>query len=99
MTGIQDRISSVIPNGHPEKRAPRHTSFYIETLEGGSLIFKNRPYSLKSGHRLIWPRGRWSSPWGGANQIEDVEYVLEKLPRAVEKLRQLSPVWREKVIT
>ncbi|MDY7037430.1 MAG: hypothetical protein SV375_14850, partial [Thermodesulfobacteriota bacterium] len=91
MKGIQDRISSVIPNGHPEKRAPGYTSFYIETLEGGALIFRHRPYSSQSGHRLIWPRGRLSSPWGGANQIEDVEYVLEKLPRAAEKLRQLSP--------
>ena len=27
---------------------------------------------------------------------KDIEYVLEKLPRAVEKLRELSPIWREK---
>jgi hypothetical protein len=28
------------------------------------------------------------------NRIEDVEYVLEKFPAAVEKLRRLSPLWR-----
>jgi len=31
-----------------------------------------------------------------SNQAKDVEYVLEKLPLAVEKLRQMSPIWRRK---
>ena len=30
------------------------------------------------------------------NRMEEVEYVLEKLCSAVEKLRALSPIWREK---
>jgi len=30
-----------------------------------------------------------------SNKAEDVEYVLEKLSFAVEKLRSLSPIWRE----
>ncbi|MBL7205111.1 MAG: cysteine desulfurase [Desulfobacteraceae bacterium] len=30
-----------------------------------------------------------------SNKAEDVEYVLEKLSFAVEKLRSLSPLWRE----
>ena len=29
------------------------------------------------------------------NTLEEIEYVLEKLPLAVEKLRSLSPIWRE----
>jgi len=33
-----------------------------------------------------------------SNQAKDVEYVLEKLPLAVEKLRQMSPIWREEAI-
>ena len=33
-----------------------------------------------------------------SNQAKDVEYVLEKLPLAVEKLRQMSPIWREKAV-
>ena len=33
-----------------------------------------------------------------SNQVKDVEYVLEKLPIAVEKLRQMSPIWREKAV-
>lgn len=30
------------------------------------------------------------------NSVEDVHYVLEKLPLAVEKLRSFSPIWRKK---
>jgi cysteine desulfurase len=30
------------------------------------------------------------------NTVEEIEYVLEKLPLAVEKLRSLSPIWRGK---
>ncbi len=33
-----------------------------------------------------------------SNQAKDVEYVLEKLPLAVEKLRQMSPIWREEAV-
>jgi cysteine desulfurase len=31
------------------------------------------------------------------NREEDVDYVLEELPQAVEKLRSFSPVWRKKM--
>ena len=31
-----------------------------------------------------------------SNTVEEIEYVLEKLPPVVEKLRSLSPIWREK---
>lgn len=30
------------------------------------------------------------------NQVEEIEYVLEKLPVAVERLRSISPIWRRK---
>jgi cysteine desulfurase len=30
------------------------------------------------------------------NSAEDIHYVLEKLPQAVEKLRSFSPIWRKK---
>jgi cysteine desulfurase len=30
------------------------------------------------------------------NTVEEIEYVLEKLPLAVEKLRSLSPIWSRK---
>lgn len=33
-----------------------------------------------------------------SNTVEEIEYVLEKLCLVVEKLRSLSPVWREKKI-
>jgi cysteine desulfurase len=32
-----------------------------------------------------------------ANREAEVDYVLEKLPQAVEKLRSFSPVWRKKM--
>lgn len=32
-----------------------------------------------------------------ANREDEVDYVLEKLPPAVEKLRSFSPVWRKKM--
>ena len=28
---------------------------------------------------------------------DDIDYVLERLPPAVERLRSFSPVWREKM--
>jgi hypothetical protein len=31
-----------------------------------------------------------------SNTVKEIEYVLEKFPIAVEKLRSLSPIWREK---
>ncbi|MEE9421297.1 MAG: cysteine desulfurase family protein [Desulfatiglandaceae bacterium] len=31
----------------------------------------------------------------GSNRIEEVEYVLEKLPPAVERLRSFSPIWKK----
>jgi cysteine desulfurase len=31
-----------------------------------------------------------------SNMIEEIEYVLDRLPIAVERLRSLSPIWREK---
>ena len=30
-----------------------------------------------------------------SNTIEEIEYVIEKMPLAVQKLRDLSPIWRE----
>jgi cysteine desulfurase len=32
----------------------------------------------------------------GSNTGKEIEYVLEKLPLAVERLRSLSPIWRKK---
>ncbi len=32
-----------------------------------------------------------------SNREEEVDYVLEKLPQAVERLRSFSPVWRKKM--
>jgi cysteine desulfurase len=32
-----------------------------------------------------------------SNTVEEMEYVLEKLPLAVDKLRALSPLWRTKI--
>ena len=31
-----------------------------------------------------------------SNSVKEIEYVFEKLPIAVEKLRSLSPIWKEK---
>jgi hypothetical protein len=30
------------------------------------------------------------------NTMEEIEYVLEKLPAAVETLRSFSPLWKKK---
>lgn len=32
------------------------------------------------------------------NQVGEIEYVLEKLPVVVERLRSISPVWRKKIV-
>ena len=40
-------------------------------------------------------RGAIRFSFGKENTIEDVEYVLEVLPKAVENLRRLSPVYKE----
>ena len=48
------------------------------------------------GHSDELARGSIRFSFGKGNSIEDVDYVLEVLPRAVENLRRLSPLYLER---
>jgi cysteine desulfurase len=43
-------------------------------------------------------RGAIRFSFGKDNTAEDVEYVLEVLPKAIENLRKLSPIYSNKVL-
>jgi cysteine desulfurase len=49
------------------------------------------------GHNEELARGSIRFSFGKDNTKEDVEYVLEALPRAVENLRRLSPLYQKAI--
>ena len=61
-----------------------------------SKALKTSPVLVAIGVRADLAQGSIVFTLDAGNSVEEVEYVLEKLPVAVEKLRQLSPIWIEK---
>ncbi len=61
-----------------------------------SKALKVSPVLTSIGISPTLAQGSLVFTMGTGNRIEDVDYVLEKFPTAVEKLRRLSPLWRKK---
>jgi cysteine desulfurase len=62
-----------------------------------SKALKVSPVLCAIGLRPDLAQGSAVFTLNGANRQEDIHYVLEHLPPAVEKLRSFSPVWRKKM--
>jgi cysteine desulfurase len=61
-----------------------------------SKALKTSPVLVAIGVRADLAQGSIVFTLEASNSEEEVKYVLEKLPVAVERLRQLSPIWKEK---
>lgn len=61
-----------------------------------SKALKTSPVLVAIGMPPDLAQGSIVFTLNSSNTFEEVEYVLKKLPLAVEKLRSFSPVWREK---
>ena len=62
-----------------------------------SKALKTSPVLCAIGIRPDLAQGSIVFTLGNDNREAEVHYVLEQLPRAVEKLRSFSPVWRKKM--
>ncbi len=61
-----------------------------------SKALKTSPVLVAIGTPPDLAQGSIVFTMDSSNKIEEIEYVLEKLCLAVEKLRSLSPIWRRK---
>ena len=61
-----------------------------------SKALKTSPVLVAIGMPPDQAQGSIVFTLNSSNTFEEVEYVLKKLPFAVERLRSFSPVWREK---
>ena len=61
-----------------------------------SKVLKTSPVLVAIGIPADLAQGSIVFTLNSDNQVEEIEYALEKLPVAVEKLRSISPIWRRK---
>lgn len=59
-----------------------------------SKALKTSPVLVAIGIPADLAQGSVVFTINGSNRVEDIDYVIEKLPPAVDKLRALSPIWR-----
>ena len=62
-----------------------------------SKALKTSPVLVAIGIRPDLAQGSVVFTLSRSNTVEEIAYVLERLPLAVEKLRSLSPIWRRKI--
>ena len=63
-----------------------------------SKALKTSPVLVAIGIRPDLAQGSIVFTIDSSNRIEEIEYALEKLCLAVEKLRSISPIWRGKAV-
>ena len=61
-----------------------------------SKALKTSPVLVAIGTPPDLAQGSVVFTLNSSNTVEEIEYVQEKLPVAVDKLRSLSPLWRTK---
>ena len=70
---------------------------YVNTGSAcASKALKTSPVLVAIGIPADLAQGSIVFTIDNSNTVEEIEYVLEKLPFAVGKLRSLSPIWRER---
>ena len=71
---------------------------YVNTGSAcASKALKTSPVLVAIGIAPDLAQGSIVFTMDNSNTVKEIEYVLEKLPFAVGKLRSLSPIWRERV--
>ncbi|MDD2219803.1 MAG: cysteine desulfurase NifS, partial [Desulfoplanes sp.] len=70
---------------------------YVNTGSAcASKALKTSPVLVAIGVGAATAQGSAVFTLDVTNTHEDVEYVLEKLPPVVEKLRSISPIWKDR---
>lgn len=70
---------------------------YVNTGSAcASKALKTSPVLVAIGVPPDLAQGSAVFTLNGSNTADEIQYVLEELPEAVEKLRSLSPIWRTK---
>jgi cysteine desulfurase len=97
--GILETIDHTYLNGHPTKRLPNNVNTSIEFVEGESTCLNMDLYGIctstgsacssSSAEPLRFSLGKWTTE-------EEINRVLEVLPRVVTKLRAMSPLLKNK---
>ncbi|MBI5787889.1 MAG: cysteine desulfurase [Candidatus Schekmanbacteria bacterium] len=122
--GLKERIDYFNITGHPTRRLPGHVSFWVEFVEGESLLLcldlegiasasgsacssnlrGQDEYDLAASHVLtaigVPPEichGSIAFTLGQGNTQEDVDYTLDVMPKIVARLRQMSPLYADKL--
>lgn len=76
-----------------------HEGIYVNTGSAcASKALKTSPVLVAIGIPPDLAQGSIVFTLNTTNTVEEIEYVLEKLPLAVEKLRSLSPIWSRKSV-
>jgi cysteine desulfurase len=76
-----------------------HEGIYTNTGSAcASKALKTSPVLVAIGIPPDLAQGSIVFTLNTTNTVEEIEYVLEKLPLAVEKLRSLSPIWSRKSV-
>jgi cysteine desulfurase len=60
-----------------------------------SKALKTSPVLVAIGIRPDLAQGSIVFTMNSSNRVEEIEYVLEKLPLVVQQLRAFSPIWRK----
>jgi cysteine desulfurase len=112
---IEDKISHIKLNGHPEKRLPNTLNISFQYLEGESIVLSldlegiavstgsactsgslEPSHVLKSmGVEPLFLQGSIRFSLSTFSTEDEVDYVMEELPPVIERLRKMSPVYKE----
>ena len=104
--GIEATIPEVKLNGHRTKRLPNNVNFSIKYIEGESILLMldmagiaASSGSLDPSHVLLAlglthevAHGSVRMTLGDDTTDEDIDYVLETLPKVAHRLRAMSPI-------
>ncbi len=113
--GLQERVSDIRINGHPEKVLPNTLNITFDYIEGESILLSAdfdgievstgsacSTGSLEPSHVLLAlgrkreeAHGSIRFSLGRENTADDVDYVLEKFPPIIKRLRRMSPLYKK----
>ena len=98
IAGVLERIPYTSLNGHPAQRLPNNANIAFEFVEGESVLLV-----LDASHVLMalgvpYERAIGSVRFtvGKATTLADIDYLLDVLPALIERLRSVSPAYRER---
>jgi cysteine desulfurase len=107
---LLESVPNAIINGDPANRLPNTTSIAFEYVEGEAILLMMNEHgicasssgSLEPSHVLRAMGVPFTAAHGSIrfslsryNTEDEMDVILEKLPPIIERLRELSPFWKE----